>query len=160
MFGNNKRRIKELEILKSSHDEVTRLNRVLNVVENDCKERIEGKNKYIHELSIQIQELQKKINAKDLTLNSLNIENMNLRAEKNTPQQTAKEQKAIKEIQQQQREFFLSDKTVQDKVEMLFDDMIISLSELTALRNPKTSIEKFIEILSKIDMRYLNLGRE
>lgn len=158
MFG--KRRIKELEILKSSHDEVIRLHRVLNVVENDCKKRIEDKNKYIHELSIQIQELQKKINAKDLALNSLNIENMNLRAEKNTPQQTTKEQKAIKEIQQQQREFFLSDKTVQDKVEMLFDDMVISLSELTALRNPKTSIEKFMEILSIIDRRYLNLGME
>lgn len=142
MFGNNKRRIAELEIaLEATRGKLSQVK-----AEKDLA--VEGTNNLIHKslkLYSEIDQLNDRIS--ELTMS-------------NTPQQTAKEQKAIKEIQQQQREFFLSDKTVQDKVEMLFDDMVISLSELTALRNPKTSIEKFMEILSKIDMRYLNLGRE
>jgi chromosome segregation ATPase len=140
MFG--KRRIKELEIaLEATRGKLSQVN-----AEKDLA--VEGTNNLIHKslkLYSEIDQLNDRIS--ELTRS-------------NTPQQTTKEQKAIKDIQQKQREFFLSDKTVQDKVEMLFDDMIISLSELSALRNPKTSIEKFMEILSKIDMRYLNLGRE
>lgn len=140
MFG--RRRIKELEIaLEATRGKLSQVK-----AEKDLA--VEGTNNLIHKslkLYSEIDQLNDRIS--ELT-------------KSNTPQHTTKEQKAIKEIQQQQREFFLSDKTVQDKVEMLFDDMVISLSELTALRNPKTSIEKFMEILSKIDMRYLNLGRE